>query len=99
MASYLDPSDLPILDLGLIQRVKIDGLVNRVRIVGDDFVRTFYGITSPDGSSDLVRAPILELRQAVRLYVPNYLNSLLLEEQRRLARGRRPTSGTVRVKH
>jgi hypothetical protein len=91
--------ELPVVDLGLMQRIQVDGLVERVRIFGDDFYRTFYVVTTPDGSSELVRAPILEMRQAIKLYVPNYLNTLLIEEQKRLLRGRRSVDVIAQLVH
>jgi hypothetical protein len=94
----INPRQIPIVDLGLMQRAKVDGLLDHIHIIGDEFVRTYYRLTT-DGSSALVRAPFLEVRQTMRFYEPGQIKFLMIEEQARLARGRRLLNGTRHVAH
>ncbi len=78
---------LPLVELVPVLRFDADDILDQVRIFGDYFDTTFVKVMWETGMSEPVRAPIAVVRRKIRDYVPNFLNTLVEEEKRKLERG------------
>jgi hypothetical protein len=81
---FIDPRQLPLIELQTIIDIDADGIIDDVELLGSNFQTTFYRVLQPFGYKDPVRVPVLRVRRPLLSYEPNRLNSLLIRAKARL---------------